>query len=60
MLVLFATQVLPSVERDFAHCVASLLQTLVVLAAAGGVLAQLWRRRPAPTSPAASEVANPA
>ena len=46
VLVLFATQVLPSVERDFAHCVASLLQTLVVLAAAGGVLAQVWRRPP--------------
>jgi hypothetical protein len=44
VLVLFATQVVPSVERDFVHCLASLLQTLVVLALAGVVLSQVWRR----------------
>jgi len=49
MLALFATQVVPSVERDFEHCVATLLQTLVVIAVAGGVLSQVWRRaRPGP------------
>jgi hypothetical protein len=46
VLVLLATQVVPSVERDFVHCLASLLQTLVVLALGGVVLSQLWRRRP--------------
>ena len=46
VLVLLATQVVPpSVERDFVHCVATLLQTLVVLALGGVVLSQLWRRR---------------
>jgi hypothetical protein len=45
VLVLFATQVAPSVERDFVHCLASLLQTLVVLALAGVALSQVWRRR---------------
>jgi hypothetical protein len=45
VLVLLATQVVPSVERDFVHCVATLLQTLVVLALAGAALSQVWRRR---------------
>jgi hypothetical protein len=43
VLMLLATQVVPSVERDFAHCVANLLQTLVVVGVAGGALSQLWR-----------------
>jgi len=45
VLVLLATQVVPSVERDFVHCTASLLQTLIVLAVAGTALSQSWRRR---------------
>lgn len=50
VLVLLATQVVPSVERDFVHCTASLLQTLIVLAVAGVALSQAWgrRARPAP------------
>lgn len=57
VLVLLATQVIPSVERDFAHCVASLLQTLVVLGLTGAVLARTWRRPARGLLPAASEVA---
>jgi len=53
VLLLFATQVLPSVERDFAHCVATLVQTLVVLGVAGGLARRLWRLR----APAARWVA---
>jgi hypothetical protein len=45
ILVLLATQVVPSVERDFAHCVATMLQTLVVIAVGGGLLGLFWRRR---------------
>jgi hypothetical protein len=45
VLLLFATQVLPSVERDFAHCTATLVQTLVVLGLAGGLAGRLWRLR---------------
>jgi hypothetical protein len=45
MLALFATQVLPSVERDFAHCVATLVQTLLVLGLAGAVAHALWGTR---------------
>jgi hypothetical protein len=52
VLVLFATQVVPSVERDFAHCVATLLQTLVVIGVAGLTLSQVWRWRPVPRMPA--------
>jgi hypothetical protein len=44
VLVLLATQVAPSVERDFVHCMATLLQTLVVLALAGVALSQVWRK----------------
>jgi hypothetical protein len=44
VLVLFATQIVPSVERDFVHCLATLLQTLVVLTLVGAALSQLWRR----------------
>ena len=51
VLVLLATQVVPSVERDFVHCVATLLQTLVVLAIAGAALSQVWRRRRAVVAP---------
>jgi len=46
VLVLLATQVLASVERDFVHCTATLLQTLVVLLLAGAALSLLWRRHP--------------
>jgi len=57
VLVLFATQVVPSVERDFEHCVATLLQTLVVIALSGGVLSQMWRRgRPAPLAAGVPEL----
>jgi hypothetical protein len=35
--------VAPSVERDFVHCMAALLQTLVVLGVTGAGLAQFWR-----------------
>jgi hypothetical protein len=45
VLVLLATQVVPSVERDFVHCLATLLQTLVVLAVGGVALSQLRRGR---------------
>jgi hypothetical protein len=48
VLALLATQVIPSVERDFAHCVATLLQTLVVLGVVGAALGQVWRRRRQP------------
>jgi hypothetical protein len=47
VLVLLATQVVASVERDFVHCTATLLQTLVVLLVAGAALSQVWRGRPA-------------
>lgn len=55
VLVLFATQVLPSVERDFAHCVASLLQTLVVVGVAGAACSQVWRPRAARPQPVVVE-----
>jgi hypothetical protein len=45
VIALFATQVAPSVERDFVHCTASLLQTLVVLGVAGAALGRFWRPR---------------
>jgi hypothetical protein len=53
VLVLLATQVVPSVERDFAHCVATLLQTLLVVALSGAALAQFWRPRRRPLELAA-------
>ncbi len=43
VLVLLATQVVPSVERDFVHCLATLLQTLVVLSLGGVALSYCWR-----------------
>jgi hypothetical protein len=45
VLVLLATQVAPSVERDFVHCVATMLQSLVVIVVIGTGLAQFWRPR---------------
>jgi hypothetical protein len=45
VLVLLATQVVPSVERDFVHCLATLLQTLVVLSLGGVVLSYFRRGR---------------
>ena len=55
VLVLLATQIVPSVERDFVHCVASLLQTLVVLLVVGAGLSQVWRRRAQGRVPLATE-----
>ena len=55
VLVLLATQIVPSVERDFVHCAASLLQTLVVLLVVGAGLSQVWRRRPQRGVPLATE-----
>jgi hypothetical protein len=60
VLVLLATQVAPSVERDFVHCLAALLQTLVVLALAGVILSQVWRRRPVPAARVAESIAKAA
>jgi hypothetical protein len=45
MLALFATQILPSVERDFAHCVATLVQTLLVLGLVGALARACWGQR---------------
>jgi len=45
VLVLLATQAAPSVERDFVHCVATMLQSLVVIVVIGAGLAQFWRPR---------------
>ncbi|MGH7894756.1 MAG: hypothetical protein ACREQL_08810, partial [Candidatus Binatia bacterium] len=45
VLILFSTQVVPSVERDFVHCMATVLQTLVVVGLAGVALSQVWRPR---------------
>src|SRR5262249_3982080 len=45
VLVMLATQVVPSVERDFVHCTATLLQSLVVMVVIGTGLAQFWRPR---------------
>jgi hypothetical protein len=64
VLVLLATQVAPSVERDFVHCVASLLQTLVVLGVIGAALTQVWRvptatRPRVPKASASGGVARP-
>jgi hypothetical protein len=47
VLVLLATQAAPSVERDFVHCVATMLQSLVVITVIGAGLAQFWRPRSA-------------
>jgi len=49
VLVMLATQVASSVERDFGHCVATLLQTLIVLLLVGAAFSQVWRRRPVRT-----------
>lgn len=45
VLVLFATQILPSVERDFAHCVATLVQTLLVAWLVAAALRRTWAIR---------------
>jgi len=47
VLALFATQILPSVERDFGHCVATYLQTLLVCWIVTAVLSRLWAMREA-------------
>jgi hypothetical protein len=45
VLVLFSMQIVPSVERDFAHCLATFLQSLVVLFVVGVALRTLARAR---------------
>jgi hypothetical protein len=47
VLVLLATQAAPSVERDFVHCTATMLQSLVVIVVIGAALGQFWRPRAA-------------
>lgn len=42
VLVLFATQILPSVERDFAHCVATFVQTMLGLWVATALVRGVW------------------